>query len=384
MSESQSAKRSAQEALSACADVGRWLAEYGVDWRMFEDVRLAALSAGQMVDTPWCHYPMGIVTGVLTEVGHVPEVEINQWCSIVAALAQWRLSQRVYTIDPSVLDELWSSQVSGQLPGDVLMRLPDWCLYVHLPGKESHQGAMSSVSGADPSTARVQGAWIWLETDDSGPEFRVLLHAESGDIIDAGVVSLAAPTLAEGARRSAERYVSFARAQGFQVSDAAANAEAWIQLMSPVISVALYLCVAPDLPRSPRPVAAGPRKPPRSGPTIVTTGAQLGAALRAPPLVIGHNEIADVGSHRAPRPHLRRAHWHTYLTGRGRELRAVRWIHPTLVVGAAESPTIRRTEGQRPAGPQAAVTGWAPSSAAEAPELAPQIDGSPSLGSSAC
>lgn len=34
------------------------------------------------------------------------------------------------------------------------------------------------------------------------------------------------------------------------------------------------------------------------------------------------------------RPHIRRAHWHTYLTGTGREKRILKWILPILVKSA--------------------------------------------------
>jgi hypothetical protein len=33
----------------------------------------------------------------------------------------------------------------------------------------------------------------------------------------------------------------------------------------------------------------------------------------------------------SPRPHIRRAHWHTFLTGQGRQARKLRWMPPIAV-----------------------------------------------------
>lgn len=34
------------------------------------------------------------------------------------------------------------------------------------------------------------------------------------------------------------------------------------------------------------------------------------------------------------KPHIRRAHWHTYLSGKGREKRILKWVLPILVKSA--------------------------------------------------
>lgn len=357
------AAQSAQLALATCAGIGQWLAEYGLGWREFEDVRAAAVAEKQLKETPWCLYPMGLVSDVLRFYG-VSSAQIGRQCATVAALAEWRLSQRVYALDPAVLDALWWSEVSGQLPTDVLLRLPDWCVYVHLPGRQSHHhGSQRIISGAPSSTGfevtELEGAWVWLEADPEGPELRVLLLTRQPSIIDAGVVSLSEPTLEAGALKSARKYVALAREEGLSIEDEQTVAKYWIAAIEPLLSIALYLCVAPDVPRVARPPQkAGPRKPPKAGPEIVRAGIELGAALRSAPLVVGSEAPTGEGSHRSPRPHLRRAHWHTYLAGPGRESRVVRWIHPTLVRGGASNPSVRRAEARPPSSPQAALSAW--------------------------
>ena len=38
--------------------------------------------------------------------------------------------------------------------------------------------------------------------------------------------------------------------------------------------------------------------------------------------------------HGTVRPHIRRAHWHTFLMGAGREKRILKWLPPTFVKSA--------------------------------------------------
>ena len=71
-----------------------------------------------------------------------------------------------------------------------------------------------------------------------------------------------------------------------------------------------------------------PRLFPPDRATHWDVGLRLGAVLRrAEP---GAQEAtSNVGAARArPRPHVRRAHWHTYRVGEGHRGRKVKWITP--------------------------------------------------------
>jgi hypothetical protein len=64
--------------------------------------------------------------------------------------------------------------------------------------------------------------------------------------------------------------------------------------------------------------------------TVSEVGARVGAVLR-----MTHGSSAGSSAASAPHgrvtPHVRRAHWHSYWTGRGRSERIVKWVPPTLV-----------------------------------------------------
>lgn len=99
------------------------------------------------------------------------------------------------------------------------------------------------------------------------------------------------------------------------------------------INLTLYLCSAePDYqgaerPKNPEPVKTkrGMRMFPASAPRFWDIGKTVGERLRrsAP--------RQTTEERNAPRPHLRRAHWHTFRIGEKRAGYRVRWLHPILV-----------------------------------------------------
>lgn len=53
--------------------------------------------------------------------------------SILGALAAWRMTQSIYRFDPNVFAAVWETPIEGDLPVDMLYRLPEWCVYVETP-----------------------------------------------------------------------------------------------------------------------------------------------------------------------------------------------------------------------------------------------------------
>jgi hypothetical protein len=65
-------------------------------------------------------------------------------------------------------------------------------------------------------------------------------------------------------------------------------------------------------------------------PRVWDVGVRIGAALRRARTVDEANETAG-GSHQRPRPHVRRAHWHTYRIGPKRAGTTLKWLPPIAV-----------------------------------------------------
>jgi hypothetical protein len=74
---------------------------------------------------------------------------------------------------------------------------------------------------------------------------------------------------------------------------------------------------------------------PRSTESHWEVGYRIGTALRASRAVPAG---AHGGSHAAPAPHLRRAHWHTYWTGPmdGERRQVLKWLAP-MAVGVGDA-----------------------------------------------
>ncbi|HWQ32299.1 MAG TPA: hypothetical protein VNQ79_05405 [Blastocatellia bacterium] len=103
-------------------------------------------------------------------------------------------------------------------------------------------------------------------------------------------------------------------------------------------------------PARPQPVKTrhGLRYFAASQPTVWEAGWRTGAALRRAQSEAAEAQGGAAGDqHASPRPHIRRAHWHTFLAGPGRRERLVKWLPPIAVnVTDDESfiPTVRPVE----------------------------------------
>lgn len=240
---------------------------------------------------------------------------------ICAALVAWRATKGVYRFAPELLAELIETPLSGHLPDELLERLPEWCVYVDLNGALSLSGFYAHLE-RDANNGRRE---LRLVLDTEKELLPVPLHLTGGNLSES----------IESAWEEANR-------QGAGISDETmfAKPQELAKQLSPLISLLLYLCSErPEIDESgganrrPQNLIAiktkhGVKEFPASTPTTWNVGWRIGAALRAAQQT--ENQPGD-GTHTSPRPHIRRAHWHTYLTGPGRTLRQLRWVSPILV-----------------------------------------------------
>lgn len=82
----------------------------------------------------------------------------------------------------------------------------------------------------------------------------------------------------------------------------------------------------------------------------LTVGTRIGTALRGAKMSLPEkateNKQRETQSHCSPVPHVRRAHWHSFWTGKKTEVRelAVKWLPPIPVrVDAYELPSVMRS-----------------------------------------
>lgn len=126
-------------------------------------------------------------------------------------------------------------------------------------------------------------------------------------------------------------------------------------VLSRLVSLLLYLCSetlelgdGTSLPVRPQPKRThrGVRMMPARRPVRWEVGTRLGAALRTAWQATdepSESRVTRGGGHASPRAHIRRAHWHTILSGRRQSpTRSLRWL-PPIPVNVTDHDDLVRT-----------------------------------------
>jgi len=322
-------------------------------WKAADQIR--AMRGHPLPTWPdWCYLPMAGVYEIVAQDAGVPSQMLGLRhperiadIARLAALIAWRMTQGIYRLDPAVYEAVRETPVDRDIPADILYRLPEWCVYVETP---------DMALGPHP----VHGFFAHLEWDANTEraELRMLLDVGDGETTDLVpvVLHLGPWSLAESIERTMETANRTAAAHG---SDPVPpEAAGYLQhLAAPLVSLLLYIAsqageIGTDKRRPGNPVPVRTRRDgwrlfAAQGPTTWGVGVRMGAALRA---AYAAQETGAGGSHAGPRPHVRRAHWHTYRIGpRDGEQRAdLRWLPPIAVnlpdVDVLPS-VVRRVEG---------------------------------------
>lgn len=311
----------------------------------------------------WCFLPFRGVCEIVA-TGDYLGADQKSNISSLAGLMAWRATQGLYHFDPTVFDALWDTPLEGDIPSEVLYRLPEWCVYVS--------------TGRRPWLCEILHgffAYLDLAATDGRPEVRFLLDFGEGHPHPTLPVDLTKSALAEAVESTRARYLAAlarspeaARACGEDMAVfAAADLHEYTRSLTSLMNLVLYLCSAnadlrdhsgrrekPQQPSMTR-TRKGLRLFPPEQPTNWEVGWRLGAALRG--TAGEERRRGQGGTHASPRPHIRRAHWHSYWTGpkavpSERSIQ-VKWIPPVGVnVGADRGivPVVRRLDPAKPAG----------------------------------
>ena len=287
---------------------------------------------------PWCDLPMAAVLAYLT---HGSDNEllraaiIDELPRLTAALI-WSKTKTVYRFDHTVMDALHDQPLDDALPIDALFHLPYPCVFVETPEVVDRIGYF---------------AWMEMDANSLVPELR-LLHLTTGGETISNPVILSGGTIDDSItaleRSNAERQSQFLPTATAITPEQRAEIK---RSLARDINLLLYLCSdQPDLHRQQQPGSPRPAQPKGERTTeIWEVGVRVGNAIRryqneATGDEIETEEVGTGGTHKPPRPHLRRAHWHHFWTGplTGQRSLTVRWL-PPIPVGYdpdAEQPTV--------------------------------------------
>lgn len=282
----------------------------------------------------WCYLPMAGWLAIASDGCEVEDVlpEHATISAILQGLGTWRMTRGIYRFDPEIYAPLIESGFKGDIPAEILLRLPEWGIYIETP--EITFGDVAS-----------HGVFVSLEWDAKTQEHELRLLYDCADGLVPYPVLLSERTLEAV-------YARLVREMKAKCPEAPALASA-PDVISQTLPLVLYLCSeAPDISGSPR--NPEPKKT-KNGwkifaadkPTTWDVGVRIGATIRQ----WKREETATPGdgTHASPRPHIRRAHWHGFWSGPmdGKRLYALRWLPPipvSMEIGDELPATIRRVK----------------------------------------
>lgn len=283
----------------------------------------------------WCWCPLAGAYAVISRGRDRIRPDEAADIGTLGAIAAWRATQGIYRVHPSLLAELLETPLTGDVPAEILTRLPEWSVYVETPGH--------ALWGAP-----LAGFWGYLEHDvsEGRTELRLVLDFEDVDQLGQVVVHLGA-SLEDGVRAA----VVDARIQALRMGRAHLappldGVEVAAQGIAGLVSTLLYLCaddaeIGARAEAPPRVVRAKKRPilPSPKAPVIHETGTRIGAALDLARERVAREHGPSTG--RSVSPHVRRAHWHSYLMGplTAERRRVLRWLSPMLVA-ADDAPNV--------------------------------------------
>ena len=240
----------------------------------------------------------------------------------LGAIGTWRYCQGIYRFDADLLAALTSTELTGDIPADVLYRLPEYCIYVETPGMQY-------------TSLKVNGFWCHLESDanDGRTELRLLLDTDTALL--PVPLHLGDWTLLEAIQRADMETIK----HNPGLLGVKLHQQERASQLQPLLSLVLYLCSNEPEVDDLRQPGEGPHRPqmiktrngfrlfPPDRPRIWTVGADTGAKLRE-----FHRSSQSEGH--SVRPHIRRQHWHGYWTGpkEGERKFIYHWI-PAVLVG---------------------------------------------------
>jgi hypothetical protein len=251
--------------------LGTFARLYPDAWRLEDEFRADRRRLGDWPD--WCFLPLAGAVAIVSRGRTTPPGGSVPHVGILGALAAWRVTQGIYRFDPTVLDALWATPVTGDIPTAVLFHLPEWCVYVPTPGRAWHGGVLHGFFAHLEHDVNDRRAELRLVLDVAGPggdEPLVLpIHLGPG-----GVAEGVAAMLRESARHAPVR---FQTPEGL-VEELADD-------LSPLVSLVLYLCSQAAEVHA---AGGGDRRPARPEPVKTRKGLRLFPPDRPTPWEVGY------------------------------------------------------------------------------------------------
>ena len=237
----------------------------------------------------------------------------------LAIAGTWRLTQDIVRFDPDTYESLIDTSIEGNIPFDVLRRMPAWCTYVE---------TIDLVLTFNGERFFIKGFWALLEhnIENSNEELRLFFLCDTGFIIP-GILQIDDnTTIDEAVRKIYTQDIEENRIDALSVQRIIHEQKDLSYAIHLAINLLLYICAYGFGQKTESSPAKGVYIKKTGGfrtesarqHTVRRMGTEFGEALRKEKETRkNQDERREEGKTRAAvRPHIRRAHWHTFWTGK--------------------------------------------------------------------
>lgn len=272
----------------------------------------------------WCFIPMGAWNAIIFADGAITTLEQTLEVAKVAAVGAWRYTQGIYRFDETLYEAIAETELAGDLPSDVLFRLPEYCVYVELP---EQAGSIKGFFAHLEYCKKNERAELRFYIDQASSTWPFVLHIGDWSIeeaiwraCNAAIEQFSDASRQEQAKKLIEEHIA-----------------STVRMFSMFTNLLLYLAsdepdiehVAMEMPKRPAPrkTKNGLELEPPTKPRVWNVGTTVGKAINK----WKKEPTGKEGS--SPMPHVRKAHWHGFWRGsrNGERNFFYKWLPPILV-----------------------------------------------------
>lgn len=301
-------------------------ADYPHVWRQCESFYAMRGKDGLPIWPRWVFLPMGAAYAIASGGGS-NRVPVSRAFDIarIHHLAAWRLTQGIYRFPADVFTAVAETEMGETpVPTDVLLRLPEWCVYLDFEGRL-------------PGWHGVYVALEW-DSNNGSRELRLLFDQEAEQLIPLALILIPDGSLWDALEAMIESGMRQMAKTPPPAKKEAEEVIADLPGLPPVVTavnLALLLCAEQPAERKPEEFHPKPvtvkgslRFFPPAKPTIYPVGEKIAERLQA-----AEATIRVTGDRQTIRPHIRRAHWHGYWHGprEGERRFVLQWLPPMVV-----------------------------------------------------
>lgn len=327
---------------------------------VFKEVLAAHLIFKELQQVPWLYLPIDyyrVNYPILfpTPQEYLYQQSLKQLVELCVPLTQWELTKNIYDISTELFTHVIDTPLN-KLPVDTLLNIRDYCSLIVFPTPLIVGDPVKQ--GGEIEDKRFNYAFVHFDYSFENKEDKegvLILYATllTEDFVPYGtLLPLQTDDLDSCIQNQSNWLVAWTEdiykvniSPALRSQLAAQQRELWQR----ILNIMLYInsdnadLNSKKLRDKDTVTLKNTKRGIRvkdSNPNIVNVGYKLRYLTTAPSPTHEDKE----GTHRSPKAHLRRAHWHTYRYGEKRSKTKVRWISPILVNpnNIDDIPTIKK------------------------------------------